>query len=114
MAGGTVTGEWEYVRRTENKWSHEGLTQVGDSRMACYEERGRPAAGVYDVKAGTSVGFEISSPIRHIGPVMFYLAKVPDGQEPDTWKPSGNVWFKIGQQGPETGESGWTWPTVGK
>ncbi|KAL1955715.1 hypothetical protein VTO42DRAFT_8187 [Malbranchea cinnamomea] len=111
IVDGTVTGDWEFVRTTANKWSREGLTNVNSESMRCYEEAGRPPSEVKTVKAGSRVGFASQAPIRHIGPVLFYMARVPDGQDVDSWTPSGDVWFKIHQQGPERSESGWTWPT---
>lgn len=106
-----MSDEWEFVRRTANKWSREGLTNVNDPLMSCYEEPGRPQAGVQTVTAGSTVGFASQAPIRHIGPVLFYMARVPDGQDVNSWKPSGNVWFKIAQEGPA---EDWSWPTQGE
>lgn len=82
--------------------------------MSCYEEEGRPTADVKDVKAGDTVGFKLQAAIQHIGPVLFYMARVPDGQDVDSWTPAGDVFFKIKQVGPEISESGWTWPPDGK
>lgn len=114
IVDGDFSDQWEFVRRTANKWSHEGLTKVNNPLMSCYEEPGRPAAGVKAVAAGSSVGFAVQAPIRHIGPELWYMARVPDGQDADSWSPSGNVWFKIHQLGPEGSGSEWTWPTQGE
>lgn len=35
----------------------------------------------------------------HPGPILWYMARVPDGEAVDKWQPSGNVWFKIDQKG---------------
>ena len=79
--------------------------------MLCLEERGRPIAKTLDVKAGSTLGFTVADhPIMHIGPMIYYMAKVPSGQKADTWTPSGNVWFKIAQVGPN---ADWTWPPNG-
>ena len=111
LTHGQTRGQWEYVRRTANKWSREGLTNVNDALMSCYEEAGRPAADVQTVTAGSSVGFASQAPITHIGPVLFYMARVPDGQDVDSWEPTGDVWFKIAQEGPA---GDWSWPTQGE
>lgn len=68
--------------------------------MACFEKEGRPAAGVQTVAAGTQVGFTSSNTMGHPGPLLFYMARVPDGQDVDSWSPAGeDVWFKIEQTG---------------
>lgn len=67
--------------------------------MACYEKDGRPAAGVQTVTAGSEFGFLASASMGHPGPSLFYMARVPEGQDVDTWSPTGDVWFKIDQYG---------------
>lgn len=104
---------WEYVRRTANKWSHEPVTSVNSAALRCYEESGRPAAKVRDVTAGSTVGFRLQAAVQHIGPVLFYMARVPDGQEVDSWAGDGNVWFKVKEVGPEIQDGKWSWPTKG-
>ena len=47
------------------------------------------------VAAGSSVGFKANPNIFHPGPLQFYMAKVPTGQNAATWDGSGQVWFKI-------------------
>ena len=49
--------------------------------------------------------------MQHIGPVLFYMARVPDGQDVDSWNADGNVWFKIKQVGPVIQGESWSWPT---
>lgn len=101
------------MRRTANKWSHEPVTSVNSEAIRCYEESGRPVAGVRDVTAGSTVGFKLQAPVQHIGPVHFYMARVPDGQDVDSWSGSGDVWFKIKEIGPEIEGKSWEWPTKG-
>jgi hypothetical protein len=73
--------------------------------MACYEKDGRAAAGVQPVTAGSTIGFLSSSSIGHPGPSLFYMARVPDGEDVDSWDPSGDVWFKIDQHGSAAGSN---------
>lgn len=114
IADNTVSGEWEYVRRTANKYSHGPVTDVTSPQIRCYEDPGRPAADVKDVTAGSTVGFKLQAPIQHIGPVQFYMARVPDGQDVDSWEAGGNVFFKIKEVGPKVnGDGSWSWPTDG-
>ncbi|KAK2746834.1 hypothetical protein FQN57_002876 [Myotisia sp. PD_48] len=109
ITNGQISAEWEFVRRTENKWSREGITSVSSSKLRCYEEAGRPAAGVKEIQAGSTLGFELSSGIRHIGPVLWYMARVPDGADVNTWPASGNVFFKIAQIGASNESGKWKW-----
>ncbi len=37
------------------------------------------------------------SAVTHFGPVSFYMARVPDGKDINTWDGAGNVWFKVGE-----------------
>ncbi|KAK2735009.1 hypothetical protein FQN57_001385 [Myotisia sp. PD_48] len=111
---GTTSADWEYVRRTANKWTSEGVNNVNSGALRCLEENGRPLAKTKAVKAGDKIGFTVASyPIMHIGPLFWYMAKVPSGQKAETWNPAGNVWFKIDQVGPVKSSSGWTWPPNG-
>jgi hypothetical protein len=115
IADNQVSGEWEYVRRTANKWSHGPVTDVTSRQIRCYEEQGRPPADVKGVTAGSTVGFKLQAPVQHIGPLLYYMARVPDGQDVNSWEADGNVWFKIKQVGPETNADGsWSWPPDGE
>ena len=63
--------------------------------------------------AGDTLGFVAAASISHFGPVQFYMAKVPDSADINTWEAAGNVWFKAASMravgSPLTsGES--TWP----
>nr|QDV60872.1 LPMO9H [Malbranchea cinnamomea] len=113
IANGVVTGEWEYVRQTENHYSNAPVTDVSSEAIRCYENPGRPAAKTLSVAAGSTVGFTVSPSIYHPGPLQFYMARVPDGQTADSWDGSGQVWFKIFEQGPQIDPSGLTWPSDG-
>ena len=67
--------------------------------MACYEKPGRPSADVLTIAAGSEIGFTSSNSMGHPGPMLYYMARVPDGEDVDSWSPSGNVWFKTDQGG---------------
>jgi len=82
--------------------------------MRCFQNR--PGTGTAVVAAGDNLGFVAETSITHFGPVQFYMAKVPDSANVNTWEPAGNVWFKAASisavGNPLTsGES--TWPAYG-
>jgi hypothetical protein len=54
----------------------------------------RSGTGTATVAAGDTLGFVAAASISHFGPVQFYMAKVPEGQDVNTWEAAGNVWFK--------------------
>ncbi|KAL1612693.1 hypothetical protein SLS60_000922 [Paraconiothyrium brasiliense] len=88
---------------------------VTSNQIRCYElSPGAPAQGTYEVAAGSTLGFTAQSSISHPGTLQFYMAKVPSGQTASTWDGSGNVWFKIFEQGPTITAGGLTWPSQGK
>lgn len=67
--------------------------------------------------AGDTLGFVAAASISHFGPVQFYMARVPDSADINTWEAAGNVWFKAASisavGSPLTsGES--TWPAYRK
>lgn len=66
-----------------------------------------------EVAAGSTVGFTAQSSISHPGTLQFYMAKVPSGQTADSWDGSGNVWFKIFEQGPTISGGALSWPSQG-
>jgi len=71
------------------------------------------------VVAGKPLGFVASGGIMHFGPCLFYMAKVPESANINTWDPAGNVWFKVGEisavqnGGPLAGDEK-TWPAYRK
>ncbi|KAF2007432.1 lytic polysaccharide monooxygenase [Amniculicola lignicola CBS 123094] len=114
VANGASTTDWQYVRKTTNYQSNGPVTDVSSNQIRCYELS--PGSGVktYEVKAGDSVGFVAKSSISHPGPLMFYMAKVPSDKTADTWDGSGNVWFKIYEQGATISSAGMAWASQGK
>jgi hypothetical protein len=96
---GVYSSDWQYVRETANNPVSGPVEDVTSPLMRCYEKSGRGAAAVQTVTAGSKFGFTSSASIGHPGPVFFYMARVPDGQDVNSWVPSSNVWFKISQDG---------------
>jgi len=114
IANGQTTSQWQYVRKTTNYQSNGPVTDVSSNQIRCYElSPGQGAPQTMTVQAGSSIGFTAQSSISHPGPLLFYMAKVPAGKTAATWDGSGNVWFKIYEDGPGFGSQGLTWPTQG-
>jgi hypothetical protein len=79
--------------------------------MRCFQNR--VGSSTATVTAGSDLGFVAESSITHFGPVQFYMAKVPEGADINTWDPSGNVWFKaasISARGSPLTSGPETWP----
>ncbi|KAF2837135.1 lytic polysaccharide monooxygenase [Patellaria atrata CBS 101060] len=114
IANGQSTAEWEYVRRTANKYSNGPVTNVNDNAIRCYPDAGNPTAKTMTVSAGSTVGFTAKASISHPGPLQIYMAKVPSGQTAESWDGSGAVWFKIYSDGPNFSAGGLSWPSSGK
>ncbi|KAG7121435.1 endo-beta-1 like protein [Verticillium longisporum] len=96
---GGRSANWEFVRETANNPTSNPIEDVSSPLLSCYEKIGRPVSDVQTVAPGTRIRFPSSAPIGHPGPVLFYLARVPDGQDVNSWAPTGNVWFKVDQYG---------------
>jgi hypothetical protein len=67
-----------------------------------------PATTSLSVAAGSSVKVNVNPSAYHPGPFQSYLAKVPSGQDINTWDPTGAVWFRIYAEQPKFG-SQLTW-----
>ena len=104
--------EWGYVRQTKNYQTNAGVTDVNSADIRCFQNR--PGTSTASVQAGTKLGFVAMSAVTHFGPVSFYMAKVPEGRDINTWDGAGNVWFKVGEiSAPSSGVLGSgveTWP----
>lgn len=82
--------------------------------MRCFQNR--VGTGTAAVAAGADLGFVAESQITHFGPVQFYMAKVPETADINTWEPSGSVWFKaasISARGSPLTSGVETWPAYG-
>ena len=69
--------------------------------------------------AGDTFGFIAAAEISHFGPVQFYMAKVPESADINTWEAAGNVWFKVAKIDAVKGAGGYTsgedtWPAYRK
>ncbi|KAH6679158.1 fungal cellulose binding domain-containing protein [Halenospora varia] len=113
IAGTTKTSEWQYVRQWTGYVSNGPVTDVTKLDIRCNVGASSVSApGIQTVAAGSQVGFTAAPDIYHPGPLMAYMAKVPAGKTAANWDGSGEVWFKIFEQGPVFG-SALTWPNNG-
>lgn len=92
LNGVTEAAEWTSIRQTKNYQTNSGVTSVTSPDMRCFQNR--PGTGTATVAAGDTLGFVAAASISHFGPVQFYMAKVPDSADINTWEAAGNVWFK--------------------
>ncbi|KAK3391645.1 glycoside hydrolase [Sordaria brevicollis] len=113
---GAVSGEWEHIRMTENRYSHGPVQDVNSQAMTCYElNPGTGAPKTLNVAAGSNYTFTVDTSVGHPGPLHFYMAKVPAGKTAANFDGKGAVWFKIYQDGPTgLGTSNLKWPSDGK
>ncbi|KEZ45495.1 hypothetical protein SAPIO_CDS1816 [Scedosporium apiospermum] len=86
--------EWTAVRMTKNYQGNQGVTDVNSPDMRCFQMR--PGTTTATIAAGEKLGFVANAEVTHFGPVQFYMAKVPDTADINTWEAAGNVWFKAG------------------
>ncbi|KAH8679912.1 glycoside hydrolase [Tricladium varicosporioides] len=76
------------------------MPNFNSSDMRCNVNATLAASGVLDVEAGTELGFVVDTiaaggGIYHQGPLLGYMAKVPEGESVKGWDGSGRVWFKV-------------------
>jgi len=114
IANGATTTEWEYVRQWTGFQSNGPVTDVSSLNIRCNVGGSTKSAQTMTVAAGSTVGFTAKADISHPGPMLWYMAKAPAGQTAATWDGSGEVWFKIYQDGPNFGpKRALTWPSQG-
>ncbi len=84
------------MRKTKvtNSRDNGAVSDVSSSDMRCFG--GSPGKAVATVAAGSTLGFVASSGIMHFGPCQFYMARVPEEADMNTWEAAGEVWFKAG------------------
>ncbi|KAF5384183.1 hypothetical protein D9615_003149 [Tricholomella constricta] len=97
VANGVATSEWTNVRRTNNYYSREPVTNVKSIDFRCYTSEAGATASTIDVAAGSQLGIQANGPMYHAGVVNVYMAKAPG--DVSTWDGSGNVWFKKSSSG---------------
>ncbi len=105
------TKEWTSIRTTKNYQDDHGVTDVNGADIRCFQMR--PGTGFATVAAGGNIGFIADQTVTHPGPVQFYMARVPEGRDLNTWEATGPVWFKVGSIGAEGAGTGkaLAWPT---
>ncbi|PNS18477.1 hypothetical protein CAC42_6294 [Sphaceloma murrayae] len=101
---GVVSSDWQYIRQTDNSvapdQSSGPVKDLQSNQMSCYQKTVTGAPQVLTVPAGSKISVQSSADMGHIGPLMWFMARVPDGQDVKTWDPAGKqVWFKIAQTG---------------
>jgi hypothetical protein len=97
---------WSHVRQAKN-WQDNGFVgDVTSNDIRCNQLK--PGTSTMTVAAGSSVKVSVNPNAYHPGPFQSYLAKVPEGQDINTWDPTGAVWFRIYAEQPKFG-SQLTW-----
>ncbi|KAH7079820.1 glycoside hydrolase [Paraphoma chrysanthemicola] len=92
---------WSAVRQAKN-WQNNGFVgDVTSSDIRCNQLSA--GTNTLSVAAGTSVKVNVNPNAYHPGPFQSYLARVPDGQDINTWDPTGAVWFRIYAEQPKFG-----------
>lgn len=100
--------EWTAVRMTKNYQGNQGVTDVNSADMRCFQARAGTSTAT--IAAGKTLGFVANAAVTHFGPVQFYMAKVPEGADINTWEAAGNVWFKAGSISAVKAGADWSWP----
>ncbi|KAF3931372.1 Endoglucanase-4 [Dactylellina cionopaga] len=108
---GQTSSDYQYVRLTTNHYSSSPVTDVTSTQMTCYVDASNPVTSTASVNAGDTIGFTASPNVYHPGPLLFYMAKVPDGQTTASFDGSGAVWFKIYQNDATITSSSISWPS---
>ncbi|PKS13161.1 hypothetical protein jhhlp_000503 [Lomentospora prolificans] len=117
--GQPEAADWLSVRRTkvQNSRDNGAVSDVNSPDFRCFG--GSTGTATTTLAAGDTLGFVASSGIMHFGPCQFYMARVPDGADINTWEADGDVWFKVGSisavegNGPLGGDEK-TWPAYHK
>ncbi|KAL2018993.1 hypothetical protein VTK56DRAFT_10218 [Thermocarpiscus australiensis] len=105
--------DWQQVRRADN-WQDNGfVSDVNSVQIRCFQANFSPAPDILNVTAGSTVTYYANNALYHPGPLQFYLARVPDGQNINSWAGDGAVWFKIYEDQASYG-SQISWPSDGK
>jgi hypothetical protein len=109
-----VGGEWEYIRKTNNYWTHNPVQDVTSADFRCYTSETGATASTIDVAAGDEFGFLIDPGVQHPGVLNVYMAQTPSGTDVANWDGDGEVWFKVYEISAVTdGGSSITFPTDG-
>jgi hypothetical protein len=111
---GQRTGDWLYVRMTRERYNKAPVENVLSDAIRCNVDPSGPVAQTLTVSAGQTLGFVSDSGISHPGPLLFYMAKVPQGQTAASWDGTGTHWFKIYQDRPTIQPYNIQGPSLGK
>lgn len=76
----------------QNYQTNAGVTDVASPDIRCFQQR--PGTSTAQLSAGDTLGFLAAAEVSHFGPLQFYMARVPDSLEINTWEGAGDVWFK--------------------
>lgn len=106
--GQREAAEWTSVRQTKNYQANFGVTDVNSPDMRCFQMA--PGQGTATIEAGGTLGFVANAEVTHFGPVQFYMAKVPEGEDINTWDPAGDVWAKVASISAVQTAGTWEWP----
>jgi hypothetical protein len=112
IVSGTQTTEWAYVRQWTNYYSNGPITDISSVNIRCNADGATKSAKTIDVSAGSKIGFTAKASISHPGPMLWYMAKVPEGKTAATWDGAGSVWFKVAEDTPSFSK-GVVWPSQG-
>ncbi|KIJ33766.1 lytic polysaccharide monooxygenase [Sphaerobolus stellatus SS14] len=88
-----VTGDWKYVRRTNNWQSRIPVKGVTGPEFRCFNTEINEPSETVTVSAGSTLGFKAEQSLYHAGVINIYMAKAP-GNVAD-WDGDGEVWFKV-------------------
>src|SRR6187402_1638281 len=78
IANGATTAEWAYVRQWTGYYSNVPVTDVSSLSIRCNVNASTKSAKTMDVTAGSTLGFTAKASVSHPGPMLFYMAKVPE------------------------------------
>jgi hypothetical protein len=99
---------------TRERYNKAPVENVLSDAIRCNEDPAGPVAQTLTVSAGQMLGFVSDSGISHPGPLLFYMAKVPQGQTAASWSGTGTHWFKIYEDRPTIHPYNIQWPSLGK
>ncbi|KAF8903912.1 glycoside hydrolase family 61 protein [Gymnopilus junonius] len=94
IVGGTNTGYWVNVKKTNNFDSQAPVTDVTSIDLRCYTSQSNAVASTATVEAGSTIGIQADGPIYHPGVINVYMAKAPENNVA-SWDGDGAVWFKV-------------------
>jgi len=103
--------KWTAVRQIKNFQGNHGVSDVNSQDMRCFQMRSGTTTA--SINAGGTLGFVANAQTTHFGPLSFYMARVPDSANINTWETSGDVWFKVASIDGVRASGGWTWPAFG-